>query len=245
MRRALCLQHVPFEGPGVFGASLARRGFALDTRLVPAQGLPAAPGDLLLVMGGPMSVNDPDPWIADEIAFIRRAVTAGLPYLGVCLGSQLLARALGARVGPGAAPEIGMTPIHLTAEGRRDPVFATLPDPALVFEWHGEVFELPAGAVPLAGSATCALQAFRWGERAWGVLFHAELEPAGIEALCRECPGDLARAGLAAPEVLQAALPHLPRLQAFADRLIAHLAGAAPLPAAAPEAARRAARPRP
>ncbi len=222
-RRALCLQHVPFEGPGAFAPLLAQRGYRLDPRLVPAEGLPTAPGDFLLVMGGPMSVNDPEPWIREEIEFLKLAVQAGVPVLGVCLGAQLLARALGATVRPGPGLEVGMTPVHLTEDGRQDPVFGTFPDPFEVFQWHGEGFDLPAGAVSLARSAHYPCQAFRYGERAYGLLFHLEMERAGIEALCRACPGDLRRAKLDAATLLARAAPVLPRQHEWATRLLGRL----------------------
>jgi len=221
--RAICLQHVPFEGPGAFSTVLTNRGVSLDCYLVPQDGLPKDAGELLIVMGGPMSVNDSDQWIAEETAFIRSALQAGIPVIGVCLGSQLMAKALGATVRPGKALEIGMTPVRLTAEAKQDPVFTTLPDSFDVFEWHGEIFNLPQGCVPLAGSAIAPLQAFRFGARAYGLLFHLEMEPAGIDALCRECALDLTRAHLTAQDVKAAAIPHLPTLHRFADRLIEHL----------------------
>ncbi|MEW6543891.1 MAG: type 1 glutamine amidotransferase [Nitrospirota bacterium] len=189
---------------------------------MPEEGLPKEAGDFLLVMGGPMSVNDPDRWIEQEIEFIRRTIRLGKPVLGVCLGAQLMARALGAPVRPGPALELGMTPIRLTEEGRKDPIFSRLPEPASVFEWHGEIFDLPAGAVPLATSDLC-LQAFRYGERAYGLLFHLEMERAGIEALCRECPEDVRRAGTSPAALLREAEPHLSRLHDWASFLIEHL----------------------
>jgi GMP synthase-like glutamine amidotransferase len=191
--------------------------------LVPKNGLPEDPGDLLIVMGGPMSVNDTDPWISEETAFIRSALFAGRPVIGVCLGSQFMAKALGAIVRPGKALEIGMTSISLTPEAKQDPVLKTLPDSFEVFEWHGEVFDLPNDCVPLASSAVAPLQAFRYGARAYGLLFHLELEQAGIESLCRECAPDLIKARLTAQEVKAAASPHLPTLHRFADRLIGHV----------------------
>ena len=221
--RALCLQHVQFEGPGAFATSLTRRGVKLERCLVPKDGLPDDGGDLLIVMGGPMSVNDPDKWIADETEFVRSALLAGKPVIGVCLGSQFMARALGAKVRPGKALEIGMTAIHLTPEAKSDPVFTTLPDSLDVFEWHGEVFDLPGHCVPLAGSAVAPLQAFRYGDRAYGLLFHLEMEESGIEALCHECAPDLIKAKLTVQEVKTAARPMLPTLQQVADRLIDRL----------------------
>lgn len=221
--RAVCLQHVPFEGPGAFATLLAAQGVTLERRLVPVEGLPPDPGDLLIVMGGPMSVNDPDPWIAEETSFIRSALHGGRPVLGVCLGSQFMAKALGATVQPGRAVEIGMTPIRLTEDGKKDPVFGAFPEQMEVFEWHGEVFDLPQGCVALASSDVAPLQAFRYGPRAYGLLFHFEVDRAGIAALCRECPADLRRAGLDPDRVVQGAELHLPRLHAWADRLIGHL----------------------
>jgi GMP synthase-like glutamine amidotransferase len=223
MTRAVCLQHVSFEGPGAFATHLVSQGVRLERRLVPVEGLPPDPGDLLLVMGGPMSVNDPDAWIAEEAAFIRSALQGGTAVVGVCLGSQFMAKALGAAVWPAEAVEIGMTPVRLTDEGLRDPVFGTCPRRLEVFEWHGEVFDLPRGCVALAGSEVAPVQAFRYGDRAYGLLFHLEVEPAGIVALCRECPSDLRRAGLDADGVLRQAEPHLPRLHALAGLLIRHL----------------------
>ena len=221
--RAVCLQHVPFEGPGAFATALADRGVSLDRHLVPRDGLPGDAGDLLIVMGGPMSVNDPDGWITEETDFIRAALLAEKPVIGVCLGSQFMAKALGATVKPGKALEIGKTRIHLTDEGKNDPVFRDFPDTLSVFEWHGEVFNLPEDCVPLAGSDIAPLQAFRYGTRAYALLFHLEIETEGIEALCRECPSDLERAHVTASKVSIGFLPHMWLSHQIAGRLIGHL----------------------
>jgi GMP synthase (glutamine-hydrolysing) len=221
--RAVCLTHVPFEGPGAFATALTARGVSLERYLVPQDGLPKDTGDMLIVMGGPMSVNDPDPWIAQETEFIRSVILTGKPVIGVCLGSQFMAKSLGATVRSGRVLEIGMTPVTLTAEAKQDPVFRTLPESFNVFEWHGEVFDLPKDCVPLAGSDIAPLQAFRYGAHAYGLLFHLEMEENGIESLCRECAPDLTKAGLTTQEVKGTALPHLPQLHQIADRLIAHL----------------------
>lgn len=221
--RAICLQHVPFEGPAAFAVALRHRGIEIQHVLVPREGLPDDPGDLLIVMGGPMSVNDPDPWIAEETAFIQRAMTAGVPTLGVCLGSQFMAKALGATVQPGQGIEIGMTAIHVTEEGRNDPVFGTLPSSLEVFQWHGEGYNSPTGAVTLASSDLFPVQAFRYGDRAYGLLFHLEVDQPGMEALCRECAGDVARARQTIDELRGRTIPALPQLHQWADRLIAHL----------------------
>ncbi len=221
--RAVCLKHVPFEGPGAFAGHLAGRGVSIERFLVPTDGLPDDPGDLLIVMGGPMSVNDTDPWISEETRFIRRAIDRGTPVLGVCLGSQLMAKALGASVKPGQELEIGMTSIRLTEDGTRDPVFGTFPDVFEVFQWHGEIFDLPPGAVPLAGSALAPLQAFRYGSCAYGLLFHLEMDEPGMDALCRECAQDLARADLTYAQLVNRARPQFARLHEWANRLLDHL----------------------
>jgi GMP synthase (glutamine-hydrolysing) len=223
MKRAICLQHVFFEGPGAFASSLSTRMVSLERYLVPENGLPKDAGDLLIVMGGPMSVNDSDTWIAEEAAFIRSALLAGMPVIGVCLGSQFMAKALGATVRSGKALEIGMTPVRLTDDGKQDPVFGAAPDAFEVFEWHGEIFDLPNDCVSLAGSEVAPLQAFRYGDRAYGLLFHAEMEEGGIDSLCRECAPDLIKARLTAQQVKANALPRLPQLHEMADRLIGHL----------------------
>ncbi len=223
MKRAICLQHVSFEGPGAFASSLSTRMVSLERYLVPENGLPKDAGDLLIVMGGPMSVNDSDTWIAEEAAFIRSALRAGKPVIGVCLGSQFMAKALGATVRSGKALEIGMTPVRLTDDGKQDPVFGAAPDAFEVFEWHGEIFDLPNDCVSLAGSEIAPLQAFRYGDRAYGMLFHAEMEEGGIDSLCRECAQDLIKARLTAQQVKANALPRLPQLHEMADRLIGHL----------------------
>jgi GMP synthase-like glutamine amidotransferase len=221
--RAVCLTHVPFEGPGAFATALTDRGVSLDRHLVPQDGLPKDAGDLLIVMGGPMSVNDSDSWIAKETAFIRSTLLAGTPVIGICLGSQFMAKALGATIRPGNALEIGMTSIRLTKDGQNDPVFGSCPEIFNVFEWHGEVFDLPKDCVPLAGSTIAPLQAFRYGARAYGLLFHVEMEQAGIDSLCQECAPDLTRAQLTAQHVKATALPHLPQLHQIAARLIGHV----------------------
>ena len=223
MLRAICLQHVPFEGPGAFAAALTARGVSLERYLVPQRGLPKDAGNMLIVMGGPMSVNDPDSWITEETEFIRSTILAGKPVIGVCLGSQFMAKALGAKVRSGKELEIGMTPVHLTKEGKSDPVFSACPETFDVFEWHGEIFDLPNDCVPLAGSEMAPLQAFRYGTRAYGLLFHLEMEPAGIDSLCLECASDLTKARLTGDKVRSTALSHLPQLHQTADRLVTYL----------------------
>ncbi len=224
MKVATCLQHVPFEGPGAFRQALEAQGYAVNTILVPSQGLPPDPGDFLLMMGGPMSVNDADSWIAEEQHVVKTAMNKGIPVLGICFGSQLLAKVLGGSVVPGPTFEIGMVPVSLTDEGKTDSVFSQLPSTFQVFQWHGEGITLPPETKSLMASADFPVQAFRAQERCYGLVFHPEIEEEGIQALCRECPEDVKK-GKVLPEVIQAqASPYLPMLHQFADRLIGHLA---------------------
>ena len=223
MKVATCLQHVPFEGAGIFRQALESRGYVVNTILVPSEGLPQEPGDFLLIMGGPMSVNDSDSWITEELAFLQTALRKDIPTLGICFGSQLLAKALGGSVVPGTTFEIGMNPVTVTDEGKVDPVFSQLPSTFQVFQWHGEGIVLPQETRSLMASANFPIQAFRAQDLCYGLLFHPEIEEAGIHALCRECPEDVQKGGIP-PEMIHAqAIAHLPILHKFADQLIEHL----------------------
>jgi GMP synthase (glutamine-hydrolysing) len=137
-------------------------------------------------MGGPMSVNDVDrhPRLAEEVEWLGAAAEAELPLLGICLGSQLLARALGAEVSPGPAKEIGFAPVEVMETS--DPVVGPLAPTTSVLHWHGEIFDLPPGATALARSALTEVQAFRAGPCAWGLLFHAEADRTLVEQWLEE-----------------------------------------------------------
>jgi len=223
MKVATCFQHVPFEGPGVFRQALEARGYMVRTTLVPSEGLPQDPGDFLLIMGGPMSVNDPHLWIAEELHVVKAAMNKGIPVLGICFGAQLLAKALGGSVVPGPSFEIGMVPVTLTNAGKADPCFSQWPSTFQVFQWHGEGIILPPEIPSLVASANFPVQAFQAQDRSYGLLFHPEMEEAGMLALCRECPEDVQKGGIS-PETIQAqAIPHLPILHQLANRLIGHL----------------------
>jgi GMP synthase (glutamine-hydrolysing) len=176
--RILVLQHIACEPPGVFEDVLRERTAGFN-RVEVDEG-DALPDwrefDAIVAMGGPMSANDEAelPWLAAEKALIRDAVTAGRPFWGVCLGVQLLASALGARVYRGPAPEVGLLPVALTPAAHEDPVFAELPAELATLQWHGDTFDLPDGAVLLASSPAYTNQAFRV-RRAYGVQFHLEV----------------------------------------------------------------------
>lgn len=177
--RALVLQHIACEPPGAFEDVLVAHGTEIHrVELDEGDALPDwRTFDLIVAMGGPMSVNDDVtlPWLTQEKRLIGEAVRAGLPYWGACLGVQLLAASLGARVYAGAQPEVGILPVTFTDEALADPIFAGLPRELLSLQWHGDTFDLPDGAVRLAGSPAYPNQAFRWGQRAYGVQFHLEV----------------------------------------------------------------------
>jgi GMP synthase-like glutamine amidotransferase len=174
----LVLQHIACEPPGVYEDVLRERGATL--RLVEVDAGDRLPDwqefDAIVAMGGPMSANDEAelPWLRDEKELVAAAVRAGMPFWGVCLGVQLLAASLGARVYVGETPEVGVLSVELTEEGLHDPVFAALPPAFPSLQWHGDTFDLPEGAVRLAGSPAYPNQAFRF-ENAYGVQFHLEV----------------------------------------------------------------------
>jgi GMP synthase (glutamine-hydrolysing) len=175
--RVLVLQHIACEPPGVYEDVLRERGAELvRVELDEGEPIPDDEFHAIVAMGGPMSVNDEAalPWLAAEKRFVNDAVQGGTPYWGVCLGVQLLASSLGARVYPGHGPEVGLLPVELTDEGRVDPVFAGAPDELVTLQWHGDTFDLPDGAVRLAGSSAYPNQAFRYAN-AYGVQFHLEV----------------------------------------------------------------------
>jgi GMP synthase (glutamine-hydrolysing) len=180
--RVLVLQHGPLDGPGYLGEALARRGAALSiVRLDLGQPIPPASArDALLILGGEMNVYQEaqHPWLVAENRAIQAAVADGAPILGVCLGGQLLAKALGAPVQLGGATEVGLISVALTPAGRADRLFAGLPGELEVVAWHDDTFAIPAGAVALAGSRGCPNQAFRFGAHAYGLQFHPEVSPA-------------------------------------------------------------------
>lgn len=190
--RARWLQHVPFEGLGHIETWLRRAGFEITgTRLYDNDPLPdPAAVDFLIVMGGPMSVHDETrhPWLADEKRFIGRFLATGKPLLGVCLGAQLIASVLGARVIPNRAKEIGWFPVEGLPP--RDPAAFRFPPAAEVFHWHGETFDLPPGAVHLARSRACENQAFQIGS-AVGLQFHLETTLESIRALVENARNEL------------------------------------------------------
>lgn len=177
------IQHVAHEGPGAVAAAVTDTGAALSVvRVDEGEPVPApdAVVDMagLVVLGGPMGVHDDLPWLAGERALLARAVCDGLPVLGVCLGAQQIALALGAEVYTGPSPECGVGEVHLSTDALEDPVFGPAPSPLPCVHWHSDTFTLPPGAVRLARSEAYENQAFRVGERAYGLQFHVEVTAA-------------------------------------------------------------------
>lgn len=186
------LQHVPFEGLGSIEPWLVARGATVSyTRFFESSRLPKPMDlDLVIALGGPMSVNDEAdlPWLKEEKRFVAEAVNSGKAVLGICLGAQLIAGALGARVYPGLHKEIGWFDIESTSDR---PDMFRFPKKVKVFHWHGETFDLPRDATRLARSAGCQNQAFQIGSRAIGLQFHMETTPASAESLIVHCRNEL------------------------------------------------------
>jgi GMP synthase-like glutamine amidotransferase len=176
------LQHAEHEDLGCIAPWLAARGAHVSmSSLWAGDPLPAlSEVDALLVMGGPMNIyeHDAHPWLVPEKAFIRAAIDAGRPVLGICLGSQLIADVMGGPVTRNAHPEIGWFDVELNAEGRRSPLFSGWPDRFCAFHWHGDTFAIPPGASNLMSSEACAHQGYVIGDRVVGLQFHLEVTAA-------------------------------------------------------------------
>jgi len=195
MERFLVIQQVESEDPGVFSDCLARAAVQVDTvRIWEGDPVPSEGKGYrgVLVLGGPMNVGDAGrlSYLRDELELIRDCHGRGVPVLGVCLGAQLIAAALGGRVYAGALREIGWYEVELTGEGTVDPLFRGFPEKFTAFQWHGQTFDLPAGAVRLAGSALFSNQAFRLG-KVWAVQFHFEVTGRHVRRWLEENPGEL------------------------------------------------------
>jgi GMP synthase-like glutamine amidotransferase len=192
MKKAIVLQHTPTEGPERLGAIALEQGWTLDVRHV-YRGEPV-PGDLgsgeiLVVMGGPMGVADAGdprfPFLAPELALLEKLVARERPVLGVCLGSQLLARAAGARVYPASRREVGWAPVRFIGVERERSLLGLRAQETLL-HWHGDTFDLPPGAVHLAATEICPRQAFHIKDRLFGLQFHCELPADTIATWVRE-----------------------------------------------------------
>lgn len=190
MKSAVAIRHVPFEDLGSLGPLLEGRGFEIRYVEAPAHGFsdvdPAGP-DLAVILGGPVGAYETAeyPFLAAETEWITRRLSASRPLLGLCLGSQLIAQALGARVYPSGIKEIGWSPVTLTDEGARSCLAPLAPaggPPVPVLHWHGDTFDLPDGARHLASTDVCANQAFSHGGNVLAVQFHPEVTAPGLES---------------------------------------------------------------
>ncbi len=187
------LQHVPFEGSGSTEAWLQKSGYQLSgTQFYISEELPKVKDiDILIVLGGPMSVNDEQlyPWLVNEAQFIKSVILAGKPVLGICLGAQLIAHSMGAEVFPNSEKEIGWFPVQ-AVKPENHSVFQ-FPDEIDVFHWHGETFSLPDGAVQIAQSQVCTNQAFQIGRNVIALQFHLETTPGSAQAIVKNCRNEL------------------------------------------------------
>ena len=191
--RAHYLQHVPFEGLGSIAPWLAAKGYEVTcTRFFESADLPDVGAiDLLVIMGGPMSVNDEDafPWLVAEKRFVREFISAGKPVLGICLGAQMIASALGSPVFANPVKEIGWFPVQSVADG--DDKLFRFPPVETVFHWHGETFDLPPAAVRLAKSEACENQAYQIGNSVIGLQFHLETTQESANQIVAHCRDEL------------------------------------------------------
>lgn len=214
----LVLQHVECETPGLILDVLKTKNARVRTiRSFRGEEMPTGTDGLagLVVMGGPMGVYERRryPFLLKELRLIEAALEEGRPILGVCLGSQLLAAALGAEVRPGPSKEIGWYDVTLTEAGRADKLWAGVPATFTALHWHGDVFDLPAGAEWLASSARTPHQAFRHGRNAYGLLFHLEVTPPLVRDWAATFEEELAREQISPEAVVKDAARHLPRLR--------------------------------
>jgi len=224
-KRYLAVVHQETSTTGRIGAAMAARGWT-EVKRAPLLGepLPEDPRsvDAVIVFGGPQSAYDPDPGIQAEHDYVARVMAAGVPFLGVCLGAQILASSLGARVAPhaGGHHEIGYFPIRRTAGAN-----GLFPEEMHVYHWHGDGFELPRGATLLAeGGDAFPNQAFKANDRTFGIQFHPEVTGDMIEAWCREAPAEWRdRPGAQAPEDQRAGFAaHDARLGAWLEDFLDH-----------------------
>jgi GMP synthase (glutamine-hydrolysing) len=224
MAKIIVLQNHLAEPLGAIADSLATAALAWQyVRVYEGQPVPHAMRGAggLVVMGGPQTVYQLDryPYLRDEIRLIEDALRENKPILGVCLGSQLLAAALGARVYRNTTREIGWYRVTLRPAAADDRLLRGLSSEFVAVHWHSDIFDLPAGAVPLAASEKTPIQGFRQGDRAYGLLFHAEMTSDILESLVAEFGGGLQRVGVDGRAILAAAPQYLPKLQAIGDTI--------------------------
>ncbi len=232
MKPVFVLRNVAHESAGSLESYLAEAGVELhyfDLFQEAPRQLPLHGAAGLIVMGGPMSVDDVEQYhfLASEITWIQQAVGMRLPVLGICLGSQLLAKAMGGRVYPNHVKEIGWYPLQILPAAAGDSLFADCQNTEIVFQWHGDTFDLPTGAVLLAQSGQCKHQAFRVGSSAWGLQFHIEMTPDMVDLWLDEAGNrnELAQLDYIDPATIRAATANeFPKMQQFGRRVLSRFA---------------------
>ena len=221
-------QHVPYEGPGYISEWATKYGHLLSgTMLYEEHTLPdAGDFDWLVIMGGSMSVYDENiSWLAEEKRFIKEVIDAGKTVIGICLGAQLIADVLGAKVYPGKEKEIGWWPVRLTPDGEKHPLLMDLPEEFVTFHWHGDTFDIPEGAVHLISSDVCSNQAFIFNENVLALQFHFETTETTVKDIIDNSRHELVEAHHIEPEerMLSQAGYFIPdnnkRLEMILDRL--------------------------
>jgi len=228
MMRMAVLQHVVFEGPAAVADWAAERAVPFRIfHLYRDTTFPALSDfDMLAVMGGPMSANDEAQldWLGPEIALVREAIAAGKTVLGICLGAQIIAKALGARVYPGRAKEIGWFPVQRM--GGSHPFSDGLPETFTPFHWHGETFDLPRGATPLASSRITEIQAFAVGQHVLGLQFHLEATEDSVRELLKGAANEIGHGIFEQQlDVILAGLDHCASLRPLLDTVLGRLTG--------------------
>lgn len=186
MNRAIAIRHLAFEDLGVFERELESRGYDpsyLDAGIDDLTAVTLTPSDILIILGGPIGADEEDlyPFLREEMRLLEAALTDNVPILGICLGAQLIARALGARIAPSSQKEIGFGAIQLTMAGRTSCLGALESADSQVLHWHGDTFELPIGAALLASSSITTNQAFSVGPTVLALQFHLEVDPTRLE----------------------------------------------------------------
>ena len=221
-KSAVAIRHVAFEDLGSLATPLERQGFAIRYVDAGYDAIADDGSDLLIVLGGPIGANDEVdfPFIRDELRLIERRIATGRPVLGICLGSQMIARVLGAKVYPARAKEIGYAPVRLTEAGEHSCLAPLADHPVL--HWHGDTFDLPQDARHLAATQICPHQAFAWGanDQVLALQFHPEVTARGLERWLIGHSGELASVGISVASMRQAAARHSGALQRAADTMV-------------------------
>jgi len=230
MAKIYVLQHHPVENLGSIADAL--EGAALAWQYVHVNGGQPVPSSMkgaggLIVMGGPMGVYQTDryPWLREEMHLINDAMKSNLPVLGVCLGAQIVAAALGAKVERNPnGKEIGWHPIRLHDSTKEDRLMRGLPATITPFHWHGDIFALPPGAVSLASSEKTPCQAFRHGDKTYGFQFHIEVTQEGIAAMANAFAKELVRENIPADRMNAQAADFIPTLEKISDTVFSRWA---------------------